>query len=157
MTKLYVFDLDSTLADIEHRMHFITQPEGWITDFQGHFKPDWKSFFDTCVNDKPIQWAIDLLRLVSRHGTVLILTGRNADVEGQTRDWLCVHNVLYDYLIMRPVDDHAPDDFLKPKLLEKFLRDKDYQVQFIVDDRKRVVEAYRKLGYNVLQCANGDY
>lgn len=157
MRNLYVFDLDSTLADIEHRMHFITQPEGWITDFQGHFKPDWNSFFNACVEDRPIKWAIDLLNKMRHYGDTVILTGRNAEVESQTRKWLNLHEVLFDYLIMRPIDDHAPDDFLKPKLLEKFMRDKDYQVQFIVDDRTRVVEAFRKQGFPVLQCAKGDY
>ena len=53
---------------------------------------------------------------------------------------------------MRPSGDYTPDDTLKQNMLSSFLRDKDFKVQFIVDDRQRVVDMWRKEGYNVLQC-----
>lgn len=158
MTKLYVFDIDGTLANIDHRLKWIKGPEGQPS--QG-FKPHWDEFFKACVDDVPIQWTINLLRrvrtLTDDYSEVALLTGRDESIRKQTEDWMRKHDVLYDYLIMRPTNDHAPDDFLKPKMLEKFLDNKDFQVEFIVEDRKRVVEAFRKKGFNVLQCAGGDY
>jgi len=32
------------------------------------------------------------------------------------------------------------------------LRDKSFNVQFIVEDRQKVVNKWRELGYHVLQC-----
>ena len=39
---LYIFDLDGTLALIEHRLHFIQGPE-----------KDWRGFFAAVGDDKP--------------------------------------------------------------------------------------------------------
>lgn len=139
--KLYVFDLDGTLADINHRLHLI----------KGERK-DWPSFLRSCVSDGPKQWVIDLLNLCRKDGEILVLSGRSDEVEGYTRDWLKEHHVFYDYLAMRKQHDYRPDDLLKIEMLNDFLRDKDFKVQFIVDDRQRVVDMWRKNGFNVLQC-----
>lgn len=141
MKKLFIFDLDGTLCDITHRLPLIKCE-----------KPDWPSFYRSCVSDKPKRWVIDLLDIVKHHGDILILSGRSNEVEGYTRDWLKDHGIMYDYLVMREAGNTEPDDDLKQKMLDDFLRDKDFQVQFIVDDRQRVVDMWRRIGYNVLQC-----
>lgn len=154
MTKLFVFDLDGTLANIDHRLRFIK------SDKAGYeVKPRWDLFFQACVSDTPIQWAIDLINTLYRNGRtsattseVLILTGRNEVVRKETEEWLKRYSVLYDYLHMRPKNNYEPSHVIKAKMLEDFLRDKDFQVQFIVEDEQKVVDNWRKLGYNVLQC-----
>jgi len=140
--KLYVFDLDGTLADISHRLPFIRS------------KPkNWKKFLSTTDKDVPIQWVIDLLKIVSSEGEVLILTGRENIARDQTIEWLYHNDITtyFDYLIMRPKGDYRQDTIVKPELLDNFLRDNDYEVQFIVEDRQQVVDKWRELGYNVLQ------
>ena len=146
MTDLYVFDLDGTLADISHRLHHI----------KGGNK-NWDQFFEDCVNDKPIQWTIDLFQTLRSNTSLeyrefLILTGRSEVIWYQTDLWLIENGIMYDYLVMRPEKDHRPDDILKTRLLEEFLRDKSFNVQFIVEDRQKVVNKWRELGYHVLQC-----
>ncbi|MDX1372804.1 MAG: hypothetical protein R3321_10060, partial [Nitrososphaeraceae archaeon] len=74
-TKLYIFDLDGTLANIEHRVHYV----------RGKKHRDYDTFFKQCINDKPNQWIIDLLNIVRKHGEVLILSGRSDVVEIETR------------------------------------------------------------------------
>jgi len=167
-TKLYCFDLDGTLADLTHRLHYIKNPlrndnsdeiiekgPEFIKKHQ-NWKPNWDRFFEEVDKDTPIQWVIDLLDIVRRKGAVLILSGRSGITETKTREWLKRYNILYDYLIMRPVKNHKPDYLLKKWMLEDFLRDflldKDFQVQFIVDDRSSVIKMWRENGYNVLQC-----
>lgn len=145
MRKLYVFDLDGTLANLDHRLNLIKCE-----------KPDWPSFYRSCVSDTPKQWTIDLLNILRSHGDILILSGRSDEVEGYTRDWLIQHHILYDYLVMRPAGNYEADDKLKKKMMDDFLRDKDFKVQFIVDDRQRVVDMWRDNGYNVLQCEAWD-
>lgn len=152
MTNLYVFDLDGTMADISHRLHYIKSSKPGYS-----VKPHWKEFFEACVDDKPIAWTIDLFKVLYeassyQYNERLILTGRSEVVRDQTDKWLIHNGIFYDYLIMRPEKNYQPDDILKPKLLEDFLRGKDFNVQFIVEDRQKVVNKWRQLGYHVLQC-----
>ena len=141
MRKLFVFDLDGTISDLTHRLYLIKCD-----------KPDWPSFYRSCVNDNPKKWIIDLLNICRDQGEILILSGRSDEVEGYTRDWLRDNDVLYDYLIMREAGNYEPDDKLKKRMMDAFLSDKDFEVQFIVDDRQRVVDMWRDNGYKVLQC-----
>ena len=46
----YIFDIDGTLADCSHRLHYIS----------GEHK-DWDAFYKECVNDKPIMGVIEVL------------------------------------------------------------------------------------------------
>lgn len=92
---------------------------------------------------------MDILR---NRGEILILSGRSDEVEGYTKDWLAKHFVPYTYLVMRQSGNYEADHKLKFKMLTEFLRDKDFEVQFIVDDRQRVVDMWRDNGFNVLQC-----
>lgn len=141
MKRLYVFDLDGTLADITHRLHLIKQKP-----------PDWPSFYRSCVSDTPKAWVIDLLNMCRKQGDILILSGRSDEVEGYTRDWLIENHIWYDYLVMRKAGDYTPDHVLKAEMMDSFLTDKDFEVQFIVDDRQRVVDMWRSKGFKVLQC-----
>lgn len=139
--KIFIFDLDGTLADLSHRLPYIKANP-----------PHWGKFFDACVNDKPIQWVIDLFNICRPYGIVVVLSGRNDIVRKQTENWLLDHDIGYDYLLMRKDKDYRPDQIIKKEMLDNFLRDKGYEVQFIVDDRQRVVDMWRANGYNVLQC-----
>ena len=142
MKRLHVFDLDGTLASIDHRLFLIKRD-----------KPDWNTFFDLCGMDRPIDWVIRLMRICHQNGEVLILTGRSDAVKGKTEAWLKKHTDGWDWLVMRPHGDYSPDDELKKHQLEHFLSEHpEHVVQFIVDDRQRVVDMWRKMGWNVLQC-----
>ena len=140
--KVFIFDLDGTLADINHRLHFVRSRE----------HPHWGKFLESCDKDSPNKWVIDLLDMCRLHGVVVILSGRNDVVRKKTEDWLRRYDILYDYLLMRKDKDYRPDQIIKKEMLDDFLRDKGYEVQFIVDDRQRVVDMWRENGYNVLQC-----
>jgi hypothetical protein len=43
MKPLYIFDLDGTLALIEHRRKYVERPRG---------EQDWKAFYTACVDDR---------------------------------------------------------------------------------------------------------
>lgn len=140
MAKLFCFDLDGTLANLDHRLPLLNK--------------SFKEFEETCYMDTLNKWVADFLNLCREKGEILILSGRSkqGNVEELTREWLRQNDIFYDYIVMREAGDNTPDHELKPKMLEEFLRDKDYEVQFIVDDRQRVVDAWRAHGYKVLQC-----
>ncbi len=78
MTPLYIFDLDGTLARIEHRLHFIQQ------------KPkDWRGFLAACQDDAPNLPVIRTLQTLRKAGAdVWIWSGRRDECQAQTVEWL---------------------------------------------------------------------
>ncbi len=63
MQHVYVFDIDGTLADITHRLHFI----------QGE-KKDWDAFFAACIDDAPIGHMLDLAWYIGKdHHVVYVI------------------------------------------------------------------------------------
>lgn len=141
--KLYVFDLDGTLANIDHRLPYIQQEP-----------PQWEPFFETCHLDTPVRWVGDLLNRLLGAGHVIIVSGRRECVREKTQDWLMQHGIFPDELLMRPDGNREPDEQIKLHLLNTYLaQHPQYAVEFIVEDRQRVVDMWRREGFNVLQCA----
>lgn len=92
---------------------------------------------------------------------VIIMTGRDAayreDVEKWLTDlvmWEQGHD--YDAMYMRPEGDTRNDAIVKNELFEQHIAGK-YNVDFILDDRQRVVQMWRAKGLKVLQVADGDF
>lgn len=147
--KCFVFDLDGTLANCDHRLHHINTKD---------VKPDWRAFFAACKDDEPIAPMLDLyLSLRSVWASRIILSGRSDECREATEKWLIrTAGVQFDALYMRKAGDHRPDDVVKSELLDQMLADGWEPILFI-DDRKRVVDMWRERGYTCLQCAPGDF
>ena len=146
---MIVFDLDGTLADIEHRAHLIHRE-----------KKDWDSFFDKCHLDSPIWSGIGVYRALMREDYhVQIWTGRSDVVENKTLDWIIRH-VQNDFkkrnLKMRPSGFHIPDHILKQQWLTE-LRAKGGNVDLAFEDRSRVVQMWRNHGVSCYQVADGNF
>lgn len=142
--KIVICDLDGTVADLTHRRHFV----------EGDTK-DWESFFAACTDDRPFQDIIDLLWAVFHYGTqILYVSGRSDVVKTETKNWLAEHGLPLGELRMRRAGDYRPDHDIKPELIKDIKPD---QVWFILDDRQRVVDMWRKRGFRVLQVAEGDF
>lgn len=99
MKPLYIFDLDGTLALIDHRRHFVEGPD-----------KDWRSFFAACVDDAPNMPVIRTLQALRRSGAeVWIWSGRSDEVKAQTVKWLQHHGCFgfpTDVLWAWPFGDH---------------------------------------------------
>ena len=151
---IYIFDLDGTLADISHRLHFIEQ------------KPqDWKAFFAACVDDKPIVEVIDvLLALHSRGHEIVIFTGRSDEVEDETVAWLECRRIPFTTMFMRKAGDHRPDHIVKSELLDSYYGTWKWhddalgeRIAGVFEDRQQVVDMYRARGLRVFQVAEGKF
>lgn len=141
-----IFDIDGTIADCSHRLHLIAD------------KPkQWDRFHAECVNDTPICRIVELLRMIKNEHRIIFVTTRPYSSLYHTTRWLFENCQIAEFQIfMRKDGDYRPDDIIKLEILERE-NIKPEEVLFIVEDRKRVVDAYRKAGYTVLQCADGDY
>ena len=144
-----IFDIHGTIADINHRLHFISGD-----------KKDWAKFHVECINDKPIKSTISLLQSLHSTGHEIIFLTAGPEISRDLeRLWIEKHipKIFNDYqLLMRKSRDYRPDDIVKLEILEREGLTPD-KVLFIVDDRNRVVKALRNKGYKVLQPQEGDY
>jgi hypothetical protein len=145
MPRCYVFDLDGTLANLEHRLWYIQKPE-----------PNWRGFFRACAADLPIAPIISMVRDLSQSANVVIFSGRSDEVRDITISWLIHHEVPYVDLYMRKEGDIRHDHIVKKEILGQAIAD-GWEPILFVDDRKTVVDMWRSLGYICLQCAPGDF
>lgn len=147
--KIVIFDLDGTLANIDHRRHFVEGKGSRATD------EEWRCFFAACVDDVPNLPVIETLRALRAQGyRIVILSGRSDEVSIETKAWLKENDVPYDELHMRPEGNYVPDQKWKAKFLKKFDRS---QILCVFDDRDKVVKMWRDNGIPCFQVAWGDF
>ncbi len=147
-TNAWIFDLDGTLADGEHRIHHIKKEP-----------KDWRTYFSLCYKDQPIEHMVKLARELwspNYGGAVLVVSGRSDEVRVETIEWLDTHQVPYDRLYMRRAGDYRPDNILKIEMLEQIRAD-GFEPIMAFDDRARVVQAWRAAGIPCAQVAEGDF
>jgi hypothetical protein len=146
MKPIILVDLDGTLADCSHRIHHILK------------KPkDWKALFSACIDDLPISHMLNLLSVIDREEVeIWITSGRSDECRIQTEGWLTNFGVVYDRLIMRKAGDFTDDEILKPSWLSDGTIPRE-RVLLALDDRNRVVKAWRDAGVPCLQVAEGDF
>lgn len=144
--KVFVFDIDGTLANNQHRTH-------WISSYP----KNWKACDAAIPYDTPHQdiiWLLDTL--VRPDSRIILCTGRSESTRQVTEEWLKKHSVYWDNLYMRKDGDYRKDSIVKVELLKQITFD--YAKPYIwFDDRQQVVDAIRDQGIRVLQVAPGDF
>lgn len=147
--KNVIFDIDGTIADCNHRRHFVTNGN-----------KDWKSFKAETVNDTPIQHVCDVAKSHVNNGdNVMFVSARNnserAVTKQQILDWIGIDDPI---IFMRPDGDFRPDEIFKRDILE-FLRQDDIlggDPDIVYDDRNKVVDMWKANGINVIQVVDRD-
>ena len=145
---LVVFDIDGTLANIEHRLDYVRS------------KPkNWKAFDAGILNDKvndpvaKVYWAI----MSRRNVDVILASGRNERSRQDTEDWLFENDLTgYRNLYMRKADDYRSDDIVKDEIIDEIVADYGKLPDMWFDDRPRVVRAVRNRGIFVFDVYQGE-
>lgn len=136
LPRVVVFDIDNTLMDETHRKHH--RENG-----------DWESYFDACHLDTPIQSIVDLTHQYHEKGyEVWLMSGRSESCMEKTVVSLRTHNVYFDHIKLRGLDNKIPDYILKPAWVGKYIGLE--RVDFVYDDLDRVIEGFKKKGLNVI-------
>jgi hypothetical protein len=146
---IYIFDIDGTIAKIDHRLHFIQQAE-----------PDWNAFYQAAVNDTPIWEVISVARALHEAGghKIIMSTGRSEDIRLLTAKWLINYRVPFATLYMRGAGDHREDNIVKSELLDRIIADNPtLKIGGAFEDRQQVVKMYRNRGVKVFQVAEGKF
>ncbi len=154
---MIIFDLDGTLADCEHRRHFVDldkmYPGSLGLQYQDgrKWKPDWKSFYEACDKDSPIEPTIEIIRswggydTLRKYEEIMIWSGRCESVKDKTKKWLSKYGIVYHSLKMRPIGDSTPDDELKERWLDESLAE-GKTIDFVFDDSELCCNMWRRRG-----------
>lgn len=172
--QIVIVDVDGTLADCSHRRRQVPKNcqkckgSGKIEGMRGlpcekclgkgHVTgTDWKFFYtpDLILKDPPFPVVVEWVQNLYDHYTVLIVSGRGADIAAEgTVNWLAKHQVPYHHIFMRQGGDHRDDVEVKQDILNMLPKD---QIAFTIDDRNRVCDMWRKNGLTCYQVAEGDF
>lgn len=145
-----IFDIDGTVADCSHRLHFIN----------GAGKPDWNSFFsaDLVAKDEPIRPMLEMLAVMQGSFAIVFGTSRPKRILHPTVSWLHVHAPwLSSYqTYMRADDDRRSSAEVKADYLDKMARD-GFRPIYAFEDRAQDAAMWRAAGITCLQVAEGNY
>ena len=134
----------------------IADVDGTLALMNGRSPYDWDKV-DTDLPNKPV---INMLRscLLSEYSDceLFILSGRDSVCREKTEAWLDRHLRLKHTLLMRPMKDTRDDAIVKSEMFYMHI-DNEYDVQFVVDDRQKVVDMWRERGLTVFQVADGRF
>jgi hypothetical protein len=144
-----IFDIDGTLANIDHRRH-------WVAS-----KPkNWPAFNRAMVYDTPNEDIVWMAKTFHAAGCqILVASGRNEDDRLVTENWLnsvATLQGIWIKLYMRSSKDYRSDDIVKSEILDQMLTD-GFHPTLAVDDRSQVVKMWRARGLRCLQVAPGDF
>ena len=151
MRKAIIVDLDGTVALIDQRRELAMKPNG---------KLDWDIFLDpeNISLDEPNRPIINLVHLLKNaEYKIIIVTGRYQRALGESIKWLALNSVPHDAIFTRANTDYREDSIVKKEIFEHHIRDQ-WDVRWVIDDRKRVVDMWRyELNLTVLQVAEGNH
>lgn len=139
MPKAILVDIDGTVARHDHRSPY-----------------DYNRLYTDGVHVH----IANLVYYYSARGYKIIFLSGRPDINNhreETKLWLDDNGIEWDRLYMRPADMLEDNDAdVKQFLFDTYIRD-NFRVDFMLDDRTRVVQRMRKLHIPVLQVAPGEF
>lgn len=149
MKNTIVVDLDGTLCDCSHRVHLAQAKQ-------------WEEFHKGIPEDKVYEDVHQIMSALLGYYDIILLTSRDEKTRQATMDWFEANKILdfVDELLMRPEGNHESDHILKPRLLMEYfgsLERAKEKVLFILEDRDKVVQIWRDLGFRCWQVQAGAY
>lgn len=145
-----ICDLDGTLCNIDHRLHHVKH------EIKKHNR--WDLFNKEIPNDGLNKWCDEILTAFNSctKNYVVLCSGRVDSSRKDTEKWLQKHCIYYENLFMRHRSDFRQDYIIKEIILDFEILTR-YNVLFAIDDRKQVVDMWRRRGIVCLACAEGDF
>ncbi len=131
----------------------IVDIDGTIAEKNGRHPFMWKEV----GNDLPRKEIIKLvMQLQDNVGyNIVICTGRDAVCEPETKAWLLKYGIHYEDFYMRANKDQRPDWQVKEEMWREICQK--YKIEFMLDDRKQVIDHARKHGFTVLDVAGNTF
>lgn len=146
--KAVICDLDGTLCDANHRVHYVEkQPKNWA------------KFFAEAFKDKVNTWCLDMMKNYQAQGIeVLFVTGRHEGLVNSTIGWIYTHTPfeaeLHTNLFMRGEGDFREDTIIKQEIYDKVIAPK-YEIIMAVDDKSSIIKMWESYNIPVIYCGPG--
>lgn len=141
----WIFDLDGTLCNVDHRLHLVRN------------KPkNWKAFFEALTQDSVNPAVSDILDRLCLDYPIILCSGRPEKYRALTMGWLDANDIQYDKLFMRQNGDYRSDNIVKEEIYLNHI-EPNYTIMGVFDDRQQVVDMWRSHGLTCFQCAPGDF
>jgi predicted kinase len=115
--------------------------------------------YSKVLDDTPNWNVVSIVRGLRAVGyRIVFLSGRPDSCREDTERWLKLYigDGPFDGPFMRTEGDQRNDAVIKVELFDKYVRHQ-YNVVAVLDDRNRVVRAWRNLGLICLQVADGNF
>lgn len=148
---IYIVDIDWTLANWEHRQHFVN----W------EWKKDWKSYFELMDNDTIINQVKHVINtLKAQWACIIVVSWRPDTYWHTTENRLNKNDVYFDYLLMRKWRDNRKDTEVKKDIYDKCIKKEHDKVVAVFDDRASVIKMRREQWLYVFNCSlldNNDF
>lgn len=157
-----IVDIDGTLANCDHRQEFVTNKGPWG-------KKDYDAFYQKMSEDTVHEHVLRIIQSCEAYHLIFV-TGRPEKYRLETMQWLrrfCwmipkegSHQYAaghrYEALHMRKDNDYRCDTIIKEAVYRKHI-EPFYEVDFVLEDRDRVVKMWRSIGLKCLQVAEGNF
>lgn len=138
-----VCDIDGTLADIKHRLHYVNGE-----------KKDWKGFFGAMDKDTVRKDVAGMITVDQNKGAeIVFVSARSEDYRKETKAFLKKAGFEENLLLMRPFNDKRDDTFVKEQIYRKYLER--LNIIKVYDDRPKVIRMWRGLGLTVVDVGDG--
>lgn len=106
---------------------------------------NYDAFHSMIPFDPPNQWMIGMMKEFFNDGVkVIILTGRMENNRNASEIWLAVNCVSYSWMEMRKNNDFRSSEIFKAECVQQYYM---AEVRMIFDDRKKIIEHFKTLGY----------
>lgn len=139
MKKIILCDIDGTIANNDHRQHFL---EG---------KKDWESFFKELVNDKPIHSVIQIINNEYKLGkNIIFLTGRPERYRHSTHNWLKTYFNFEIHMFMRQDNDQRNKLIVKKEIFEKNFNTE--HIEYIIDNDIDLLKMWKSMDLAILDA-----
>lgn len=143
-----IVDIDGTLCDTEHRVHFLRGK-----------KKDWMAFYAASDLDKPRYDVIAQVQKYYDEGyQIILVSGRPEEYRGKTKDWFGRLESGPPFanceLFMRKDGDYRADTITKKEIFDEHIKDK-YSVACAFDDRPAVIRMWEENGIEVIDVGEG--
>jgi len=140
-------DLDGTLFDITHRLHYA----------KGESK-DWGKFFEGIKDDVIRNETVDMLLTYEEQGHKIIFVSARPERYREATEIKILEAFkgyeIGETLIMRGDNDKRDDVDVKRDFFGKYFAGK-YPIHCVIDDRPKVIRMWREIGLEVIDVGEG--
>ena len=138
MKNIILCDIDGTVANNDHRQHFL---EG---------KKDWDGFFNALDKDQPIYPIIDKIIEENKSGKeIMFLTGRPERYKDLTKTWLKKYFTFDIRILMRGDNDQRNKIITKKEIfIANFKRN---EIDLVIDNDEELIKMWESFGLSTLK------